>query len=169
MLVGSYTQTSDSNIAMKRLSKLHINRAKRGMSGCGDCISYDPTGVCLDVDLSDCTGTGQEPVPTVTTNPTTVYPAAVNPNATPWSSIAAAISSIGASAAKAFGATQVQCSVGTTLIGNQCLPTTAVNALNAQAAASSGVLALSSVSSYLPLLLIGGVVLFFMSSASSRH
>jgi hypothetical protein len=81
------------------------------------------------------------------------------------SSIASIFSSLGTAAAKAFASTQTQCSVGTTLVGNQCLPTTTVNSLALQAASSATV---NSLMSYAPLL-IGLVAVMAVMNMSKSH
>ena len=84
------------------------------------------------------------------------------------SSLSSFFSNLATDATKAFASTQTQCSVGTTLVGNQCLPTTAVNSLALQAAASANPNALSSLISYLPLLIGGVVLMMVMNSGHGR-
>jgi hypothetical protein len=169
MLVGASNSGADSNVSMSRLRARRFHRV-RGVgqddSGfeSGQSGVVDTSSIYGDQAISAISNAGSYGSLTSTGVPSTTNTSTLS-SSSAWTSIANMFSSLGNAATKAFASTQTQCSVGTTLVGNQCLPTTAVNSLALQSATS---LTTSSLMSYAPLL-IGLVVVVMVMNASKGH
>lgn len=169
MLVGANNSGSDSNGAMHRLRSrkfLHVRGVGQDScdfeAGCGGTAIYNPSPTSVSLPTLDLSSWGAA----VGDNslPSTTVSSTLSGSSSFGTALANMFSSLGASATRAFASTQTQCSVGTTLVGNQCLPTTAVNAL---IASSNPAFSASSLMSYAPLL-IGLVVVVVVMNASHK-
>jgi hypothetical protein len=170
MLVGHNTVNSDSNKTFRRMSKYNnIRGMGQELDNESDPIygtstSTDNTSTILAQMSASQIGTAESN----SSNPYGVN--ASTGGASTSGSSANAISNFFSNlvndATKAFSSTQTQCSIGTTLVGNQCLPTSTVNALALSANPSAAIM--SSLSGFLPLIMGGVALVFIMNMSKGR-
>lgn len=150
----------------------------RGLGDCGDCLTYDDSGNCISTDTSGCgaSSTTISPFPTTSTPVVAGTPLSTStPSASTSSGSNSALTNLESNLALAW----------TKIAGNEIAPQTTITSANGttistpagQTANLASVLSgasllstssLSSLSAYLPWILVGGAALMLIPALTGR-